>query len=255
MADITVYNHGEVEDADQVNWRGDQVNVDQGGQSIYKSSSVKLADLGARKVVGDRVFRYSKALGPIGAGDVAMNNQANLILVTAGSANASGGKVFTFYFATSNAAGVYDDGYLISQSGTAANLGYSYKVKTQPIVATTSTANLTLYDPLTLVANVTDKWSLFSNPYGRLTENTAGTGPTSGVAPLAVTTNDYFWLQTWGPCNVKAGAALVSGDGFVAGATGQIGPAIATTGGTLGHVIQPVLTVSQYGFVWLTIAP
>ena len=255
MADITGYNQGQVSDEGLVNWRGDQATVTPGGQSIYDSSSVALAQLGSRKVVGDRVFRYAKANGPIGAGDLAQGATPSLINVTAGSANASGDKVFSFYFATSNGAGTYDEGYLIAQSGTAANLGYMYRVKTQPIVATTSKANLTLYDPLKLVANVTDKYSLFANPYGRLTENTAGTAAAMGVAPIAVTTGDYFWLQTFGPCNVKAGLALVVGNGFVAGATGEVTAAVATTGGTLGFVVQPVLTVSEYGMVWLEIAP
>jgi hypothetical protein len=255
MADITGYNHGEVEDADQVNWRGDQVSVGQGGQSIYKSSSVKLTDLGSRKVVGDRVFRYAKCLTGLGAGDVGQDSLVSLINVTAGATNASGGKIFTFYFATSNGAGTYDDGFLIAQSGTAANLGYSYKVKTQPLVATTANADLTLYDPLARVNDVADKWSLFSNPYGRVSEMTNATNAAVGVAPIAVTTNDFFWLQTWGPCNVKAGAALVDGNAFVAGATGQIAAPTATTGGALGYVLQPTLTVSEYGYVFLTIAP
>ena len=255
MADITGYNQGNVSDEGKVNWRGDQVTVTPGSQSIYDSSEVALADLGSRKVVGDRVFRYAKALSNAGAGDMTQMNMASLINVTAGAADGSAGRKFTFYFATSNAAGVYDEGMVIAQSGTAANLGYSYRVKTQPIVATTSTAVLTLYDPLKRVNNVTDKWSLFSNPYSRLSENTGGTAPAAGVCPIAVTTDDYFWLQTWGPCNVKAGGALVAGGGFVAGATGQIGPAIATTGGTLGYVLQPTLTVSEYGYVFLEIAP
>lgn len=255
MADITVRNQGEVDDSGKVNWRGDQVSITPGDQSIYKSASIQQADLGHRKVVGDRVFRYAQADASIGAGDVAQINYNSQINVTAGGTEAAGAKAFTFYFATSNAAGVYDEGFLISQSGTAANLGYGYRVKTQPIVATTSTVKLTLYDPLVKGNDVADSWSLFSNKYKGLTENTAGTAASAGVAPIAVTSGDYFWLQTWGPCNVKAGAALADGNAFVAGATGQIAAPTATTGGALGYVLQPVLTVSEYGLVFLEIAP
>ena len=70
MADITAYNQGEVADEGLQNWRGDQATLAPGSQSIYKSSTVKLAALGSRKVVGDRVFRYARAGGAIGAGDM-----------------------------------------------------------------------------------------------------------------------------------------------------------------------------------------
>lgn len=67
MSDITVRDQGEVDDCGLVNWRGDQVAVPQGGQSIYKTSSIPLAKFGARKVVGDRVFRYALASGSAGS--------------------------------------------------------------------------------------------------------------------------------------------------------------------------------------------
>ena len=51
MADITVRNQGNVDGSGKVNWRGDQVSAPQGGQSIYESSSIQLAQLGARKIV------------------------------------------------------------------------------------------------------------------------------------------------------------------------------------------------------------
>ena len=43
MADITVREQGEVSDEGKQNWRGDQSIAPQGGQSIYKTSSIKLA--------------------------------------------------------------------------------------------------------------------------------------------------------------------------------------------------------------------
>ena len=254
MADITVRNQGEVDDSGKVNWRGDQVSLTPGDQSIYKSSSVKLADLGSRKVVGDRVFRYARAGGAIGAGDLTGLNAPSQILVTGGAADPADGKLFTFYFATANAAGIYDDGLIISQSGTAANMGYAYRVKTQPVVTATTNGSLVLYDPLKRAVNVTDKWSLFANPYSNLLENTSGTQAPMGICPIAVTTNDYFWLQTWGPAAAKCAAVATPGLKVVAGNTGEVKAPVATTGGQIGFAMA-ICTASQRGLILLEIAP
>ena len=258
MADITVRNQGEVSDEGLVNWRGDQVSVTPGGQSVFDTASVQMADLGSRKVVGDRVFRYTLAAGTIAAGDLAQLNPASLINVTAGGTNPAGGKVFTFYFATSNSANVFAEGTLHSQSGTAANTGYTYRVKSQPIVATTSTANLVLYDPLKIAANVTDKWSLHKNMYSGITVNTAGTAAPAGVVPVAVVSGDYFWLQTWGPVAVRGSAASAAGLPLIAGATGAVGAFSQsnTVAGAhfIGYSLQ-IITASEKGMVFLQIAP
>ena len=258
MADITQRNSGVVDDSGKLNWRGDQVNVPQGGQSIYKSSSIQLADLGSRKVVGDRVFRYARCGAGVapGAGDLVESDAASIEGVTAGFEDASGGKVFTFYFATSNGAGTYDEGYVIAQSGTAANMGYHYRIKTQPIVATTSDAKLALYDSLVRVINTTDEYAIFANPYSNVIEQIAATKASVGVAPIAVTTNDYFWLQTWGPCAVRGGAVPVSNP-FVVGVTGAVSPMVTTDAAVLkvlGHAIQ-LITASERGLAFIEIAP
>lgn len=261
MADIAGYNQGQVSDEGQVNWRGDQVSVTPGNQSVYDTSAVKLADLGSRKVVGDRVFRYAQAGGTINAGDLVQVGPVGvaqqIINVTAGTVNNSGGKIFSFYFATSYAANVFADGYLISQSGTAANMGQIYKVKSHASVSDTAKANLVLYDPLKRAANVTDKWSLFQNPYKYVTQNTAGTASPVGVAGVACTTGDFVWLQTYGPCCVKAGIGAAEGVAVGAGATGQVAGLTVVTNAVpdpVGFAMQ-TLTVSERGMVWLTIAP
>jgi len=253
MADITSYYQGNVEPSGKVNWRGDQVSVPQGGQSIYETSSVKLTDLGSRKVVGDRVFRYAQAAGAIGAGDLAQYGGTQLINVTAGDTNPAGGKIFTWYAATTIGKDDYAEGYLISQSGTAANMGFIYRVKSHDAIATTTKGDLTLYDELVRQPNTADKWSLHMNLYKNVTEMTAGTAPAVGVAPVAVTSGDYFWIQTWGPACVKC-AAVGVGQKVVAGDTGEVKAPVATTGAQVGYALQ-TLTASERGLVFLTIAP
>lgn len=259
MSDITVRNQGEVDDSGKVNWRGDQVSLTPGDQSIYQTASIQLADLGSRKVVGDRVFRYALAAGGIGAGDFAQSTPASLIGVTGGTADPAGGKVFTFYFATANDAGVYDEGYLHCQSGTAANMGYMYRIKKQPTVGATSEAELELYDPLKIAVDVVDEWSIHQNAYKVITENTAGTAVAAGVSPILVASGDYFWLQTWGPCALKGSATAVTGIALAAGATGEvydyvIGTTAKNSSTIVGQSMQ-VMTASEYGMAFITITP
>ena len=259
MADITQLHGGNVNDSGKVNWRGDQNSPPQGGQSIYDSSSVPLADLGSRLVAGDRVFRYAKAAGSIGAGDCAQAGAASVILATAGDTNAAGGKVFTWYSATAVAKNYWAEGYLICQSGTAANLGHLYRIKSHDAIGTTSDGTLNLYDPLKLAINVTDKYSIFQNKYIGLTENTAGTAISRGFAPIAVTSADYFWLQTFGPAAIKSSGVSAVGHALAAGATGQVeDQIIGTTAGPLQNrlaIAGQVMTASQFGLAFIEIAP
>jgi len=258
MADINSFMQGNVAPEGKQNWRGDQVAVPQGGQSIYETSSVPLTDLGSRKVVGDRVFRYAKAGGAVGAGAVLQQSAtAALDSVTAGGVQPAGAKMFTWYAATAIGANDYAEGYIISQSGTAANLGLMYRVKSHAAIAKTTTGTLYLYDPLVKAIDVTDEYTLMKNVHTDLTVCTNGTAPAVGVAPIAVTTNDYFWLQTWGPCNVKA-STVPAGDNVSPTATGQVG-VLAAAGSSaqqqiIGHSLQ-VLSNSEYGMVFLEIAP
>lgn len=270
MANITGFNQGNVSNEGKQNWRGDQVSVTPGNQSVYESSTVPLAELGSRKVVGDRVFRYAQAGGgvTINAGDVVQVSPAasaggclgavnGYISVTAATVNQADGKAFLYYFATSAAANLFAEGYLYSQSGTAANMGQMYRIKEHSSVADTSNATLVLYDPLTRTSNVTDKWSLRMNQYKSVTQATAATNVAAGVALIALTTSDYFWLQTWGPVNVKAGVGVIDGISVGMGATGQVAGVTVVTGtvpASIGWAMQ-TLTVSERGMIWLTIAP
>ena len=254
MARITVRNQGEVEDSGKVNWRGDQVSTPQGGQGVYDTAAIKLADLGARKVVGDRVFRYAKAGGALAAGDLLETKAVTLNSVTAGLASPAGGKVFAFYAATAITKDFFAEGNIISQSGTAGNMGHYYRIKDHPAnAAGTSDMNVTLYDRLEKIANVADEWTITQNAYVNVQQQTAVAGVTVGLAPVAVSSGDYCWLQTWGPASVKGGA-IAAGLPICAGATGAVTAPVATTGARIGFTMS-IITASQRGVAFLQIAP
>ena len=135
MADITVRNQGEVDDSGKVNWRGDQVSVPQGGQSIYKTSSIKLAQLGSRKVVGDRVFRYALSAGTIPAGNVAeFSGAETLVDIQPCGTSTAGSKVVSMYATTDYAKNAYAEGYLMAASSAPALAGCMYRIKTNDFV-------------------------------------------------------------------------------------------------------------------------
>lgn len=215
MADITVRNQGEVENSGKVNWRGDQVSVPQGGQSIYKSSSIPLAQLGSRKVVGDRVFRYAKSMETIAAAMIVSQtaHDAKWLKTTIGTDWVVGARTVALYASTNIASDQFAEGYLWVAQGTDANEGYQYRIKTHASTSDTGDFIATLYDPIAQTADVADKCSFLPNRYRDVIMNDDENNPPVGVAPIAVTTGDYFWLQTWGPCAVQCGSAGVAAIG------------------------------------------
>src|SRR3990167_8665660 len=172
MADITGFNDGQVSEEGLQNWRGDQTVVPEGGQSVFKSSSVSLARLGSRKVVGDRVFRYAQ-LGTLAStpGDILQWNPVPQVPTTAGDTNPAGNKLFTYFkTASTAAANFFAEGYLHCVSGTAANTGLMYRIKSHHACAADTNLALTLYDPLEVAINVTDKYVVSANPYKLVTQ-------------------------------------------------------------------------------------
>lgn len=267
MADITGYNQGNVDDSELVNWRGDQVSAPQGGQSIYDASSVQLAPLGSRKVVGDRVFRYAKAGSLDGAAGKVMQAPAfnanwQGISYATTRVPVVGAKTIWLYSGTQTlTANQYAGGYIGVESGTAANAGYMYRIKSHGAVSATSTFEVKLYDTIKQTITGSDKLSMIPNLYNGVTVQTAGNGAVPvGIPPINVTTGDYFWLQTWGPCPaLNSTTAVAAGAPVYAGGTGDVCGVVGT--GTFASLIAQIGigivtgTNREKDFIFLTIAP
>lgn len=259
MADITLREQGNVSDEGQVNWRGDQVSVAQGGQSIYDTSSIQLAQLGSRKVVGDRVFRYALAGGSIAAAELAVtpNIDAKHMKTLLGTSAVAGARTVSIVLTTSAAANYFAEGYMHVQSGSATKTGYMYKIKSHGSIGDAGSGVFTLYDPVKLAINsATDKISVWPNPYSGIVQCTDQTGLSVGIAPIAVVSSDYFWLQTWGPCPFVAGSAGVptAGGALVAGSAGQVETSAGAATMIVGYSRQQG-TSQEIGQGWLMIAP
>lgn len=267
MADITSYQQGNVDDCDLVNWRGDQVSLTPGGQSIYETSSVPLAKLGSRKVVGDRVFRYARCGSLDGAAGKLMQapafnaNWQGVSLATTRGAVVGAKSIWLYSSTATLTANQLAEGYLGIESGTAANQGYSYRIKSHGVVTATTTFEVKLYDAIKQVATGTDKVSLYPNMYNGVTVQTAAAGAMPvGIAPIAVTTGDYFWLQTWGPTPaLNSTTAVAAGGPVYAGATGDV-CGLAGTGTYASQVAEIGIgmvtgTNREKDFIFLRIAP
>lgn len=256
MADITSRNQGNVSSEGKQNWRGDQVNAPQGGQSIYETSDVDLAQLGSRKVVGDRVFRYARVGDEIEAGEIVgvPASVSGEVTVTAGGDGVVGAKVLTIYSATALSANELAEGYVHVQSGTAKNTGYLYRVKSHDAIGATSTGELSLYDPIQHVFDTADSLTVQRNLYNKGT--LASENIPAGIAPVYATTNEYLWLQTWGPASVlnEATGTVTENQKVVVGTDGAAELADDDVGPTLGYAMQPG-TNDEKTLVFLTIAP
>ena len=255
MADITSRYQGNVSDEGKMNWRGDQTTLVPGSQSILESSTVKLADLGSRKVVGDRVFRYAKAGDTIGAGFTVESGWETLTgLVAIGStSNApAGSKTFSVTAATAIVTDTYSGGYLICEAGaTDSNLGMVYGIKGNSTGPAAGTCLLSLYEPLKYVQKDTSTWSIFQNPYINV-HSAYTTAACLGIAPIAVTTGDYFWLQTWGPAAVRGTAAI--GDGLISSVSGKCTVVVASDP-QMGIAVEALSAAANFGMVFLTVLP
>ena len=257
MADITSRYQGNVSDEGQQGpWRESVAPI--GGQSMYDTSSVQLAELGHRKVVGDRVFRYALAGGTVGAGLIAarpaVDSKHMKVLPLTNAI--TGVKAITLTLTTSAAANYFADGYLHVASGTAAEQGYMYKIKTHASIGDAGTGVFTLYDPIKFAVASAALVSVFPSPYSKVVAVTDQTGPAVGIAPIAVVSGDYFWLQTWGPSPYVAGSAGVpkAGGWLVVGSAGMAETTNSATCAIIGIAVNEVAAL-EYGHGWLTIAP
>ena len=265
MADIVSRQQGEVDDCGKVNWRGDQTVVPQGGQSVYKSSAVKLAELGERKVVGDRVFRYMRAGGAIKAregvsqGGSAGTGAGTMITVTACTGPAGGKKItISNTGAGTCVSNEFAEGYIAVDHGTAhtggSNAGgYMYRVKSNPTITASGSGDFVLYDPLVNAVESTDFVVIYQNLYEQVLVNTATGELPVGVCPVNVTSGEFFWGQTWGPAYVNAASAMAIGAAFsfVAGQA----TIILDTYRYAGVMLTTGSVASRGGIAFISLAP
>lgn len=231
-------------------------------QSIYEPNTTQQAPLGTRLKLADRTFYYAQASASVGAGTVlcaaapVASHQSGLMAIAATSA---GAKVISGTSSAAVTANFYAEGYFGEALGAGA--GEMYRVK---INAAGSTGfGITLYDGLnTTITSGVGFW-LTPNIYKNAYVGSQGLDLAVGVAPVAVTSGAYFWLQTWGQANPTHVAATPAAAVLHLGTTGSVTTTFdATTGGGTAAVAYQIgknsrlaATAGQANPVFLSIQP
>lgn len=230
-----------------------------------ESSTDPITKLGTLREFPDgSKFRYTKngavalVAGRLVQSVVPTANHLNI----ACAATAAGATSVTVTLgATAVTANEYADGYIfINDAGADTSTeGYTYRIKEHPAADASATLALTLYNdsPVIIALTANSEATLVHNPFRNVIIHPSP--PTSmvvGVAPRAIDANEYFWLQTAGPCAVLTSGTLVAGDFCVPGATvdGSVMPsaAVETDGPPVGRVMT-VNADTEESLIYLTL--
>jgi hypothetical protein len=240
-------------------------------QSIYETSTTAKHKLGDRLQLGGRVFYYASAGAALVAGRLCETATLMGALTTVQStqavsvaAVAGDRKLYLTATTTEQTAGLYEDGYVAIEDVTVTYASYLYRIKTNTAIATSGTASyLTLYDPLHIALTTSDKVSLCVNPFKSVvTCATTQLGVPIGVAPVAVASGSYCWLQTWGPCSIFShdgglaiGAALVPASTTAGDFLAQAGGSTCDASPQVASGVFYTVADEDAGIVMLAITP
>lgn len=190
-------------------------------QSIFEYSTTPNFPLGYRRVVDDRVFKYSKA------------NDSNTVLSLfgarctnfpqEGSTDAVIYAVGTYEItipmndnAVNEAAekleDYWKDGYIWVQEYPQVNgVGEIYRIKSSA-AAVGSFVTLTLETPIRVQVGASSWITAWPNPYQNVDTTPDARMSVICVPLITVPAEKYFWGQTWGPIFMSSGSAPGRGD-------------------------------------------
>ena len=228
-------------------------------QGIYEMSETQKAELGTRLAFSDgRVFRYAKAgataLAPGKLCKVGALTESGLTNKAVEADVAVGTK--TVSLTTTRACTTCEEGYL--QINDAAGEGIIYKIRKAAANATTTTStDVTLYDPIATELTTSSEGTIIYNPYEQCEICAAITDIILGVPPITVTAEYYFWIQTWGIASVLSEGIPVAGNVMeLAIGDGVAGTTVCNADSALAVGIQMLVGVdTEYKPVWLRISP
>ncbi len=224
---------------------------------VFTPHTDQKVKLGTRREMPDgRVFRYAQ----LGASNVAAarvvqsvvpsSNHVNVAVAAAVAAGAV--KITLTLGATAVVANEYADGYLyINDAGADVTTeGYLYRIASHPAADASAACEFTLYNdsPVVIALTTNSEASLHHNPFRKvIIHPSPPTAQALGICPVAVTANQYFWLQTRGPAAVLTQGTLVAGDFCAPSATvdGAVMPSAAFE--TDGPLVGLVMSVNADG--------
>lgn len=189
-------------------------------QHLWDISSTAKHALGTIRDLGDgRVFAYAQAggtalvAGTLNQMAVQVANHLNMDMAAAPTA--ASGAIGSFFAtptlgATAATAGQYSEGYLYHNKNGV--LGQMYKIKGHPAADASTALKIELEDPVRVALADADEVTIVKQSQdGVIIFPTTSTRAATGVAPVAVTANYYFWNQVKGPTAILADGTLVIG--------------------------------------------
>ena len=213
-------------------------------QGIYEESTTQQAPLGARITVGDRTFVYAKlsTSANVAAGFIVCapqliaSHQSGIVACASASA---GSKTITITAGTLFTANQYAEGYIGVALSASAGAGLMLRIKSHPAIATAATGAITLYDEVPYVI-AGGPVNFVPNQFADVKVASAALDRPVGVTPVAVTTGNYFWLQTYGPAAMRHVAANAA-DALLT--LGTLGAATVGLNATTNDAFAPILAV------------
>ena len=238
-------------------------------------TSTQRAPLGTRGVLPDgRVYRYAKAGGAIPLGDLVTGAlpAGNYYATSGGVTPAATTFTTTWTYiqivtshqadATAETADTYAEGYALDPSD-----GALVRIKSHDGHTASSTEQSKFYfddgDNLPVSITGTDQcMMIIKNPYDDVIV-AAAVGPAGavalGYANVAITSGNYFWLQTWGPVGAEFEASPVAGNKVNASTETATAVSVAATtdarlAAVVGVVINPAAD-TKFGMIMCQLSP
>ena len=156
-------------------------------------------------------------------------------IIGSGTASAGDYAVNVVCSATSFTENMFQGGQLVVSSQVAGlEATQNLLIKSHPVATTGQTIEMKLLTPVQTTFTSQSKCGLIRNPfYGVEKMDFTAVNHPIGITNIAVTTNYYFWLQTWGPCaGINDAAPPVVGGPVAVSSTNQ--------GGISEHVVTTI---------------
>lgn len=229
------------------------------GQQLFSASSVPQHVLGELVHTADgRMFRYCKVgasadLVPGRVYSASAEDTSNLQDLTCAVSSAGATTITTTSTVTLTENQCAGGLLVITEGSTGA--GQTLRIKSHP-AATAAVVTFTLEDPVVTATTGTVKIDVTPNVYSGviISPITAKTSSDVGVAVYPVPAGQYGWLQTHGPCGVRAQGTVTVGTQLVSTLVTTAGTVVPLTGVQmwLGHAITGIAS-TECGMVNLQI--
>lgn len=200
-------------------------------QGIYAGSAIQNYLLGTRRITPDgRVYRYGKCDQNLAAMNVGVKNWRPLLSLVDNICKVAiiGATVIEVAADAFTGTLLEDElrgGHISLYRGADRQQRHITHNTAVPVLAG-ATCFITIKDPLVTAMQLNDNCEIAHNPYSALHDGNHNYTAVMGMPTRLALLNEYFWIQTWGPCRISPeGAGYGDTENelqFVFGSTGGV---------------------------------